>query len=468
MLRIHPKWRYSLILTLTMFFTACAARQTGPLQAGEQNFPQPSGYDAFSPEQEVQIGKQAAAQADAQLPELPASSPISQYISQLGQKLASQLPQNPYQFNFKVVNQKEINAFALPGGPVRVNLGTIQAADSEAELAGVIAHEISHVWMRHATRNASKEQIAQIPAAILGGIVGNGVGGQLARLGLQFGLGSVFLKYSRDAESEADRTGAKIMYDAGYDPEAMAKFFKKLEEQGGPGGPQFLSDHPDPGNRAQAVMTEISQLPPKHFITNSPQFARIHQLAMKEHPLTAQQIAQQQQQKQPNMGQIDPREVMPSGSFQTYNGSVFQMEYPSNWKVMGDQNSGAVTIAPQAGVSQNAIAYGVVVSIYQPQAQESLDQATQQIYQGLQQSNPQIQAVGNPEQMNGSVPMEAVHISGPSPLSENGQQVAEHDILVTAQRNDGTVLWMLFITPEPQYNQLKGTYQRMVQSLKLS
>ena len=119
-----------------MLLVGCAARQTGPLRAGREAFPTPGGFNQFSPEQEVQIGKQAAAEADASLPLLPARGTISDYVSTLGFKLAKQLPPNDYAWSFKVINQKDINAFALPGGPVRVNLGTIQAADNEAQLAG--------------------------------------------------------------------------------------------------------------------------------------------------------------------------------------------------------------------------------------------------------------------------------------------------------------------------------------------
>src|SRR5436305_13735724 len=238
-----PLKRRALSLFVVVLLAGCAARQAGPLRAGRDAFPSPGGFNQFSPEQEVQIGRQAAAEADASLPLLPARGPISDYVSTLGFKLAKQLPHNDYDWSFKVVNQKDINTFALPGGPVRINLGTIQAADSEAQLAGVMAHEISHVYMRHATRNASKESIAQLPAAILGSIVGNGIGGQLARIGLQFGMGSVFMKYSRDGESEADRVGAKIMYEAGYDPMSMADFFAQLEKVGGDGGPRCLCGH---------------------------------------------------------------------------------------------------------------------------------------------------------------------------------------------------------------------------------
>src|SRR6266481_8257357 len=164
----------AMVVALGLILSGCAAKQQTPLRPGEAGFPEPRGFNQFSPEDEVKLGRQAAAEADAQLPELPPRDPISDYVSTLGQRLAHELPPTPYVFDFKVVNQKEINAFALPGGPVRVNLGTIQAADTEAQLAGVMAHEIAHVYMRHATRNASKQSIAQLPAAILGGVLGPG------------------------------------------------------------------------------------------------------------------------------------------------------------------------------------------------------------------------------------------------------------------------------------------------------
>ena len=115
------------------------------------------------------------------------------------------------------MKQKEINAFALPGGPIYMNIGTIQAA-SEAELAGVMGHEIAHVVMRHSARQATKQAKAQVPLAILTGVLGAGVGGwaeSLASMGISLGAGSVFMKYSRDAETEADMVGAQIIYDAG-------------------------------------------------------------------------------------------------------------------------------------------------------------------------------------------------------------------------------------------------------------
>src|SRR5207302_471611 len=169
---------------------------------------QPSrGFDMFSSQEEVQAGQQASQQVRKQLPVLPDSSPVTQYVQRLGAELAARAPGEKWPYSFHVVNQKEINAFALPGGPVYVNLGTIQAADKEADLLGT-----------------------------------------------------------------------DIMYDTGFDPRAMADFFEKIEKEGGPSGPQFLSDHPNPGNRRAAVTKEVNELPHKQsYRSDSPEFLRVKQ-----------------------------------------------------------------------------------------------------------------------------------------------------------------------------------------------
>lgn len=204
----------------------------------------PTSGNSYSIEQEVQYGRQAILEIEKELPLLPVEHPVSKYINALGQRLAAKAPGYKFPYTFRVVNQKEINAFALPGGPIYVNTGTIAAA-SEAELAGVIGHEISHVVMRHSTRQASRQTKAAIPLTILSGVLGASVGGwagSLAQMGISIGAGSVFTKYSRDAETEADMVGAQIIYDTGYDPQAMVTFFQKLkEQQGGGGGPSFLA-----------------------------------------------------------------------------------------------------------------------------------------------------------------------------------------------------------------------------------
>jgi hypothetical protein len=424
------------------------------------------GFNMFSAQEEVQAGQQASAQVGRQIPVLPESDPITIYVQRLGQQLAAHAPGEKWPYNFHVVNQKEINAFALPGGPVYVNLGTIQAADNEAELAGVMAHEISHVVQRHGTRAASKQMAAQLPLAILGGIMGRGALSQMAQMGLSFGVGSYFLKNSRQAESEADLLGSDIMYDTGFNPQAMAQFFTKLEKEGGARGPQFFSDHPDPGNRAQAVAREVATLPRKtSYRSDSTEFREIKQRVTGMKPLTAQQIADRQTPVMSSSG----GEVWPSGNLRNFSHSGFQISYPENWQVFGDQNS-SVTIAPPNGVSQTAVAYGVMINTYQPEdANASLDQATHDLLASLRQSNPDLREIGHDEniRVNG-VTGKSVDLIGISPLQDqSGRPAQERDWLIAFMRRDGTLLYMVSVAPDKDFASLRPTFEQMLKSLKV-
>ena len=434
------------------------------------------GFDLFSAQEEVQAGRQAAAEVPKQLPVLPDSDPVVRYVQRLGAELASHAPGEKWPYNFHVVNQKEINAFALPGGPVYVNLGTIQAADNEAELAGVMAHEISHVVQRHGTRAASKQMAAQLPLAILGGVMGGGALAQMAQLGLSFGVGSYFLKNSRQAEKEADLLGTDIMYDTGFNPQALSQFFEKIESQGGARAPQFLSDHPDPGNRVEYVMAEADTLPRKQYRTDSAEFRDIKQRVEGMRPLTAQQIAALQKSGGLSGGQTETGtegppgpDVAPSSNFRTLNHNDFQISYPENWQAFGDQSS-AVTIAPQTGISENAVAYGVMISAYQPEnPNASLDQNTHELVNSLRQSNPDLRQIGNDEsiRVNG-VAGRSADLIGVSPLEDQrGGKVRERDWLVTLKRNDGNVIYLVFIAPDKEFGKLRPTFEEMLRSFRL-
>jgi Zn-dependent protease with chaperone function len=480
----------------------------GVLQAAAQQpqLPDP-GSTAISRQQQEQLGLQAMGEVYKQMPVLPDSSPLTQYIQRLGRKLVPVIPQDkswPYQFH--VIPQKEINAFALPGGPIFINVGTIQAADNEAELAGVMAHEMSHVYMQHSAKQATKASLAQGLLGILGGILPGNAVGNIARLGIQIGAGTVFMKYSRNDEAQADATGAIIMYKAGYNPKAMAEFFQKLEQQGGGSGPQFLSDHPNPGNRVAAVSKEIENWPPENYLASSQEFARARQEATGAKTYTAQQIADGAKQgvwahqnvqsgatpanlpvvttdnggnsgnnsssgsnsaQGANIANVSYRQVRPSSNFNRFQHNAFTVSYPSNWRATGDQNS-TVTIAPPAGVSQGEVAYGIIIGGAQDQNASTLDQAVQDLVQNLQQSNPGLQTSGSLQdiQVNG-VQGRSVNLSGPSPVQQNGRALPERDWLVAVPRPQGGLLYLVFIAPQNQFSQLSSTYQRMLNSLQL-
>src|SRR3954451_13685839 len=174
--------------------------------------PKPASPNFYTLDQELQLGQQADADVEKTMP-IVNDAELNRYIQNLGARLVAVAPGPKYPYTFKIVNQKDINAFAVPGGPLHINIGTIQAADNEAQLAGVMAHEMGHVIMRHSTHMASKQMMAQAPLAIIGGLMGNGRGSQIAQVIGSIGVNSIFLKYSRDAENQADLVGTGIMHD---------------------------------------------------------------------------------------------------------------------------------------------------------------------------------------------------------------------------------------------------------------
>jgi hypothetical protein len=429
------------------------------------------GWNLFSRDQEVQAGKEASAEVEKQLPVLKDSDPVSRYIQRLGNDLAAKAPPPAYPYTFKVVNQKEINAFALPGGPIYINLGTIQAAANESELAGVIGHEISHVVMRHATEQATKQTLATAPLAILGGRLGGGLGGQLAQLGISFGLNSVFLKYSRNDETEADLVGAGILHDAGYNPRGMVSFFETLSAESGGGGrgPQFLASHPNPGNRAKRVGEEVATLPATRYRGDSAEFREVKRIVAGMKPLTAKEIAERQKQMGGEVQEVTLRDILPSSEVTRFEHQRYRVAYPSNWKVFGDKSS-AVTIAPQAGVAENAVAYGVMIAGFTPESNRtSLDDATHQLLQQIRQGNPEHKVVGHDEDIRvNRVPGKSVTMVGPSPIkNSSGQALRERDWLVTLQHSDGSIVWVLFIAPERDFSQFEPAFENMLRSLRL-
>src|SRR5262249_334125 len=158
----------------------------------------------MSKQEQEQLGLKASGEVYKQMPVLPDSSPLSQYVQQLGRRLETVIPlQYSWPYQFHVIQQKEINAFALPGGPIFINVGAITGADNGGELGGVMADEMSHVYMQHSAKSAPKQTWAGVLGA-LGGMLGGGAVGSLARLGIQLGAGTLLMKYSRADEAQAD------------------------------------------------------------------------------------------------------------------------------------------------------------------------------------------------------------------------------------------------------------------------
>jgi predicted Zn-dependent protease len=240
------------------------------------------GFNLFSKEQDVQLGQENAAQVRKQMTVIK-DPYLTEYVTRVGKRLVSarEAQESGFPFTFEVVADPSINAFALPGGPMFINTGLLKAVDNEAQLAGVMGHEMSHVILRHGTNQASKSKLIELPAVLGSQIAGGSMVGQLAQLGIGLGANSVLLKFSRSAESQADLMGSHLMAEAGYNPIEMARFFEKLNTQGGSQAPQFFSDHPNPDNREKAIEQEVQRLPQQDYGYQTGEFQRMKQVVAK-------------------------------------------------------------------------------------------------------------------------------------------------------------------------------------------
>ncbi|MGH9795360.1 MAG: M48 family metallopeptidase [Candidatus Acidiferrales bacterium] len=238
------------------------------------------GLNFYGLEKEVALGKQFAQEIERSV-KLVDDPVVNEYVNRVGQRLVrnsdAKVP-----FTIKVIESDQLNAFALPGGFFYVNSGLILAATEEAEMAGVMAHEIAHVTARHGTCNATKGQIAQlamIPLMIFGP---GGWAGYGLYQGLNFFIPLQFLAFSRGAERQADYLGLQYMYKTGYDPNSYIAFFEKIQaqEKKRPGSiPKIFSSHPPSGERIQSAQTTIATILPTRdeYIVSTSEFDLVKQ-----------------------------------------------------------------------------------------------------------------------------------------------------------------------------------------------
>ncbi len=417
------------------------------------------GRNIYSPQQDIDMGREVAKDAERQL-ELINIPNANAYISALGQQLASKAPnENKFPFTFKIVNDRSINAFALPGGPVFVHRGAIEAADNEAQLAGVIGHEMGHVILRHGTNQATKAQLGQGALGILGAVLGNSSAGQIAAVGGGFFANSVLLKYSRDAESEADLVGTQILYDQGYDPRAMAEFFDKLaKEHKGTKTEEFFSNHPIPENRVARVNVEISKLGPArpNPRTDSPDFQEVKR-AMLALPEPA-----KRDPKSATSNSTDQRApAAPSSRTTEFNVSGIRVRHPDNWKASVQGNH--VTIVPEGGNVGGQLAYGMIADVFAPQGARDLDQATTQLLNELKRDNPSMQIVRSRVQTRVSGrPALLAELSNDSPAG--GQ---ETDYVITVARSNTELVYFVMVAPSKELAQYRNAFNAIIGSIQL-
>ncbi len=430
----------------------------------------------YSPADDVKLGQEAAQQVQKEVPLLNDAS-VEEYLSGIGQRLVRVIPgeyQHPeFRYTFRVVNQKEINAFALPGGPMFVNRGMIEAAKDEGEIAGVMAHELSHVLLRHGTAQATKAtkyEIGAIAGQVLGAIVG-GTAGSLIAQGSNFGISTYFMKFSREYESQADILGVQLMARAGYNPQSMANMFHTLAQQGGGGGPEWLSDHPNPGNREQRMLQEAKLLNATNNPTgNTAEFQRVQgRLKGMSPALTAKEIEQQTPRRQPTgtagrAVNVEP----PSGSYRIYQPSNgMRVSVPANWGPV-QSAANAITYAPQGAYFSgdnggSTFTHGVEVGV--AQGTGDLQRDTNSLLRNFAQSNPDLQQSGRAR--NESVAGRSGITVDLANVSEvTGQP--EYISLSTTELRNGGLLYVIGVAPRNESGTYQDAFRRIRQNIQVA
>jgi Zn-dependent protease with chaperone function len=431
----------------------------------------------YSVQDDVQLGREAARQAESQFP-LLRDSQVQSYVEDVGRRLVAAIPSqfqhSEFQYYFKVVNARDINAFALPGGPMYVNRGMIEQARTEGEMAGVMAHEISHVALRHGTAQATKGQKYGLLAGIAGiaGTIFGGPGvGQLA----QAPFAVYLLKFSREYETEADALGAQIMARAGYDPRELANMFRTLEQQGGGGG-GFLSDHPSPSDRYARINREAQMLQVNAGMRDSRDFARIQQKLRGYGTAPTMAEIQRSGQRYPvgeNTGNNYPnnppsgRVQYPSSRFQTvsiFNGGV-QVSVPSNWREVNQGNS--VWFVPEGGYGQingqPVFTHGASFGLAQTN-NRNLQRATEELVNSFAQGNNNLRATGGQQRttMSGRTALFTT-LSNVNEATGRPETVR----LITTQLQNGQLFYMVAVAPQNERN-FESAFETILRSIRLN
>jgi Zn-dependent protease with chaperone function len=464
---------FALMLALTLV--------AGAAEAQTQIKP---GWNMFSPQQDVEIGQQSAVEAERQLPILR-DSEVEAYVNNIGQKLARNAGGPQFQYRFRVVNASDINAFALPGGYIYLNRGIIENSRNEGEVAGVLAHEIAHSALRHGTHQASKAYAAQAGLQILGGLLGGKVGNNTAQIlntvgGV--GMNALFLKFSRELETQADIRGAQILAASGYTPADMVSFFNQLAKVDKSRKTTWLSHHPAPPDRIARIEKERQLLrEPATPTQNTTQLARV-QSRLRGHG-SAPTMAQIAQGARPSSGSSNPpmtsssgigRVPAPSSSWRQYTNRnrAYAVGYPSNWRVY--ENGFGVTLAPEGGVGnvggRSEVVYGAIVNHYEPTAsggRVTMQSATSDLITQIRQASPHLRVIsGSTQQLrtqDGKAAL-AASLRGRNPNTNIDERVT----VVTRALPDGHLVYLVFVTPEGDARNYSGVLNQMVNTLQVA
>ena len=435
----------------------------------------------YKVQDDVKLGRDYSVQVEKEFPILR-DADATAYLENVGRRLVANIPaefQEPaFRYSFKIVNARDINAFALPGGPMYVNRGMIEAAKNEGEMAGVMAHEIAHVALRHSTAQATQQsnplnQILGIGAILGGAILGGQTG---AAIGQTIYSGLFVNPYSREYETQSDILGSQILARAGYDPRDLANMFRTIERESGGSGPEWLSTHPSPANRYENINREADQLDvSRNPIKLTRGFERIQaRLRSLPRARSMKEIAEDNKrngggnnngnQNPTSGGRYETRVPYPSSRTRSYTpASWLQLSVPENWQTFSGQQ-GEIWFAPNGAYGDQGITRGAIIGSFKPQ-RGSLGEATEDYVDSLLKANSFLRQNSGytRTQMGGRTALSTI-LSGRSPVTN----ATEVTTVYTTSLSDGQMFYVVTVAPQAEAANYNFAFRNMIRSIRFN
>jgi len=425
------------------------------------------GWNLFSTQQDIEMGRRLSRDFESRV-QVVNQSNASAYIDALGKQLAVHAPGERFPYEFKIIDDDRIDAFALPGGYVYVTSGLMQSLQSEPELAGIIAHEIGHVVLRHGTQQVSNSYRTRNPARSR-----ISVQTVMDDLNITADSDSLVFKHSREAERQADLLGTQIMLDTGFDPRQMTQAFQRIANENSDLTGDFFNNHPTPPNRVATIRNEMQKMGgmPRNLRGDSPDFHSVQ-----EHLFTA---ANDSWRYDNRNDRNDNRSNTPSNRMVTHRWRDMEFRYPENWRI--EEEADGLYAAPEDGFVSGSLAYGMRIASFQPTDNRlfgrtpfaapndrsdgtTLTRATNLLIDELQRSNPAMRVVrSHPgRRVDGQSGM-VTELSNDSPLGGR-----ETNWLVTVMRPDGSLDYFVGVAPERDFSHYQSVFDQIISSVRFT
>jgi beta-barrel assembly-enhancing protease len=424
------------------------------LQALAQQQPK-SAINLFSLKEDIEIGAESAREADKSLP-IVRDPAITAYVNAIGAELGGSSLQRSFRYRFSIVNQPGANAETFPGGWIYMDRGLIELTENEHELAALIAHEIGHATARHGTSQLSGQLLVHAPASFLGSHnTMEGLREQLGRLGINLGARSMFLRYNREQEIEANTKAVDILVKSQYSPYGLVSILKTINKPANSARtplPGYAFNHPQKEDAAAQLDEEVAkQRVPQRVLKPSAEYLEFR-AALAKHPFPAPRAE--------TNGRARPE--LPSEH--VHPDSYYRLRYPDGWQVYPTTSNGAMIAAPGGLASTSAgndLRTGIMFDLFAVPEKQSLEQATNRLLVYLRQRNQNLRPIAGAQSqmLIGSEPaLRTVMISNSRP-----NQV----VWVVTRQYYESIFYLVCVAPEEDFAQFQPVFEQILQNIEL-